>query len=212
MRSISPLPSLLLLLFTLLSSATFAQPSPPTPSPSQLPSAYSTACSKCIIDAAIKLSPLCALESSTTMPAPHTLTDTQKSCYCPLTTSDTWILPCVKPDLCNAIGVNVLFREFAALRSFACPSSSSFILSRTPTKTTTASTARVSDLGSDFYPYMPTRPSGPFPPVQPTGDSPPSGSGATNGSVKKSGMKGLAAAESIVVVCFTVVGAVGALF
>jgi hypothetical protein len=75
----------------------------------------------------------------------------------------------------------------------------------------TTSTASVPDAANDFYPYIPTQPSGPFPPASPKGDSTPPGFSATNDGVKESGMRGLAAAVLLVVVCFVVVSAVSAL-
>lgn len=105
--------------------------------------------------------------------------------------------------------MNALFRQFAALGLYACPASS-----LTPTLAPTATTASVNN-PSAFYPYVPTKPSGPLTPYPPTtGDNPPpsfGGDGVTNGGIKESGMKGLAAATSLVVVCFVVFGAVGVL-
>ncbi|OAQ22570.1 hypothetical protein K457DRAFT_131199 [Linnemannia elongata AG-77] len=138
------------------------------------------------------------LQSFITFPTPNTLTDPLKSCFCPLTTSNTWISPCVSPNLCYAVSVNALVRQVAALGPYACPTSP---LTSTLAPTVTTATA---SSPSDSYPYVPTKPSGPLTPLSPSLG----GSGATSGGVKESGTSDLAAAATLVVVCFVVVGAV----
>jgi hypothetical protein len=184
---------ILILLFQ--TASIFAQTPFPTPTPLP-PLNYLTACSKCIVDSAISISPTCTIQSFTAFPSPHTLTDTQKLCYCPLTSSDAWITYCIKPELCNAVSVNALFRGVAALRIYACPTA--------PITTTTTHPESSSDVArttSAFYPYQPN----PYPPVpRPTSDilSP---SGPTNGGLGKA-----FASISRVVICMNGVAVLGA--
>ncbi|KAK5829560.1 hypothetical protein F5H01DRAFT_374900 [Linnemannia elongata] len=86
------------------------------------------------------------LQSFITFPTPNTPTDPPKSCFCPLTTSNTWISPCVSPNLCYAVSVNALFRQVAALGPYACPTSP---LTSTLAPTVTTATA---SSPSDSYP------------------------------------------------------------
>ncbi|KAK3817106.1 MAG: hypothetical protein JOS17DRAFT_778504 [Linnemannia elongata] len=97
-------------------------------------------CSECIIDAAIKISPSCTIHSFTTFPTPNAFPNTLKPRFYPLTTSNIWILPCVNPNLCNAVSVNAIFCQFAALGPYACPASQ-----LTPTLAPMATTATASN-------------------------------------------------------------------
>lgn len=48
------------------------------------------------------------------------MTERQKSCFCPLASSETWLQQCVTPELCTTDGVNDQYRGFQTLKAEAC--------------------------------------------------------------------------------------------
>ncbi|KAK3836696.1 MAG: hypothetical protein J3R72DRAFT_450311 [Linnemannia gamsii] len=158
MHLFSTIMSLVSVLILLSITTVLAQTSPPAPSSTPPPYNYSTPCSKCIVDSAIKLSSTCTIQSFTTFPSPpHILNDLQKSCYCPLTSSNAWITYCIRPELCNAVSINALFRDIAALRSYACSASPPIATTSAIEETIVRPSppTGVNPTAGAFYPYQP---------------------------------------------------------
>ncbi|KAK3824280.1 MAG: hypothetical protein J3R72DRAFT_426626 [Linnemannia gamsii] len=58
------------------------------------------------------------------------LTENQKSCICPFASNDTWLLQCIKPELCTDQEVNKALPLYKAFAASACANAVA------PTKTT----------------------------------------------------------------------------
>ncbi|KAG0272051.1 hypothetical protein BGZ95_000076, partial [Linnemannia exigua] len=77
-------------------------------------------CEDCIFAAIYTQSPTCTTQIFSTQLQEGPLTEEQKSCLCPLASSDTWLQQCIKPEFCTAEDVNHQLTGFKGLREKAC--------------------------------------------------------------------------------------------
>ncbi|KAH7036159.1 hypothetical protein BKA57DRAFT_180590 [Linnemannia elongata] len=129
--SITLTSTLLLLLLLLLLTATETIPSVTNATP----------CEDCIIAGIYATSPTCDAQIFTNPFQGGPMTERQKSCFCPLASSDTWLQQCVTPELCTAKDVNDQYGGFQTLKAEACsnavPGSITTSASHTVATTTT---------------------------------------------------------------------------
>lgn len=64
------------------------------------------------------------------------MTERQKSCFCPLASSDTWLQQCVTPELCTTKEVNDQYGGFQTLKAEACSNAVPGNSTASPTTTT----------------------------------------------------------------------------
>ncbi|KAF9129963.1 hypothetical protein BGW39_003619 [Mortierella sp. 14UC] len=99
-----------------------------------------TPCEDCIFAAIYATSPTCDAQIFTNPLQGGPLTERQKSCFCPLASSDTWLQQCVKPELCTAKIVSDQLTGFKGFQAEACANavapSSTTTATTTPTMTT----------------------------------------------------------------------------
>ncbi|KAF9131246.1 hypothetical protein BG015_003877 [Linnemannia schmuckeri] len=100
-----------------------------------------TPCEDCIIAGIYAASPTCDAQIFTNPFQGGPMTERQKSCFCPLASSDTWLQQCVTPELCTTKDVNDQYGGFKALKAEACSSTvpgNTTITTTTVTSTTTS--------------------------------------------------------------------------
>ncbi|KAG0043302.1 hypothetical protein BGZ89_006508 [Linnemannia elongata] len=77
--------------------------------------AYTPPCEDCLVAAMYALSPTCKSLTRGLTADDRPFTEEQKLCLCPIISSDTWPLQCVKPELCTDQNANeqlVFFKSF----------------------------------------------------------------------------------------------------
>ncbi|KAG0291400.1 hypothetical protein BGZ96_005236 [Linnemannia gamsii] len=79
-----------------------------------------TPCEDCIYAGIYATSPTCDAQIFTNPFQGGPMTERQKSCFCPLASSDTWLQQCVKPDLCTTQDVNDQYGGFKTMKAEAC--------------------------------------------------------------------------------------------
>ncbi|KAF8925500.1 hypothetical protein BGZ47_003227, partial [Haplosporangium gracile] len=81
-----------------------------------------TPCEDCIFAGIYSTSPTCDAQIFTNPFQGGPMTERQKSCFCPLASSDTWLQQCVTPDLCTTKDANDQYGGFGTLKAEACSS------------------------------------------------------------------------------------------
>ncbi|KAF9539461.1 hypothetical protein EC957_005383 [Mortierella hygrophila] len=79
-----------------------------------------TPCEDCIYAGIYATSPTCDAQIFTNPFQGGPMSERQKSCFCPLASSDTWLQQCVTPELCTTQDVNDQYGGFQTLKAEAC--------------------------------------------------------------------------------------------
>ncbi|KAF9924378.1 hypothetical protein FBU30_005648 [Linnemannia zychae] len=118
-------------------------------------SVNATPCEDCIIAAIYATSPTCDAQIFTDPLVGGPLTERQKSCFCPLASSDTWLQQCISPNLCAATDVNAQLEGFKSFKTEACASTAT---SSIASATVTASSSNPSSSSTATSPSITATP------------------------------------------------------
>ncbi|KAF9901209.1 hypothetical protein EC991_006408 [Linnemannia zychae] len=77
-------------------------------------------CKICATTAAIAVSPTCTYPLLSTENTPAFMTNAEKVCYCPLTTSVAWLRPCVTKGVCTTGHEARTYKTFTSYHDIIC--------------------------------------------------------------------------------------------